>query len=40
MLNGMGIQTDVDLEKLIQAGRFIMEYLGRKTQSKVNLAHS
>lgn len=38
MLNGLGIQTGVDLDKLILAGRFIMQALGRETKSKVNLA--
>jgi hydroxymethylglutaryl-CoA lyase len=40
MLNGMGIQTGVDLKKLISAGRFISEYLRCKPKSKVNLASS
>jgi hydroxymethylglutaryl-CoA lyase len=40
MLNGMGISTGVDLDKLIAAGKFISEKLGRKPQSKVNLAIS
>jgi isopropylmalate/homocitrate/citramalate synthase len=40
MLNGMGISTGVDLDKLIEAGKFISEKLGRKPQSKVNLAIS
>jgi hydroxymethylglutaryl-CoA lyase len=35
MLNGMGITTGVDLDKLLAAGRFIVEYLQRETQSKV-----
>jgi hydroxymethylglutaryl-CoA lyase len=38
MLNGLGIDTGVDLKKLSQVGRFIMESLGRETQSKVNKA--
>lgn len=38
MLNGMGIKTNIDLEKLIAVGRFISEKLGREPQSKVNLA--
>lgn len=38
MLNGMGIDTGVDLQKLIAAGRFISKQLGRQPQSKVNLA--
>ena len=38
MLHGMGIETGVDLVKLVNAGRSISEILGRKPQSKVNLA--
>lgn len=38
MLNGMGIQTDVDMKKLIHAGQYIMQHLGRQTQSKVSRA--
>lgn len=38
MLNGMGIDTGVDLKKLMAAGRFISSQLGRMPQSKVNLA--
>ena len=35
MLNGMGIETGVDLDRLIGAGAFICEKLGRATQSRV-----
>lgn len=35
MLNGLGIETGVDLEKLVEAGKFICDYLGRPTGSKV-----
>jgi hydroxymethylglutaryl-CoA lyase len=35
MLNGMGIETGVDLDRLIAAGTFITEVLGRETQSRV-----
>lgn len=38
MLNGMGIDTGVDLKKLIAAGKFISRQLGREPQSKVSLA--
>lgn len=38
MLNGMGIETGVDLKKMIEVGRYISTQLGRKPQSKVNLA--
>jgi isopropylmalate/homocitrate/citramalate synthase len=40
MLQGMNIETGVDLEKLIQVGRFITQELGAKMQSKVNQAKS
>jgi len=38
MLHGMGIETGVDLEKLIEVGHFISEFFGRAPQSKVSLA--
>jgi len=38
LLHGMGIDTGVDLKKLIAAGKFISKQLGRLPQSKVNLA--
>jgi len=38
MLHGMGIDTGVDLKKLIAAGKFISKQLGRVPQSKVNMA--
>ncbi len=38
MLNGLGIEHGVDLEKLIVAGRSICKILGRPVMSKVNLA--
>lgn len=38
MLHGMGVQTGVDLEQLIDAGRFICEHLQRSSESKVNRA--
>jgi len=40
MLNGMKIETGVDLKKLIQVGHFITEQLGTIVRSKVNLALS
>ena len=40
MLHGMGIETGVDLAKLVEAGAFISEALGRKTMSKVARAMS
>lgn len=38
LLNGLNIQTGVDLNKLVEVGQFISGYLGRTTQSKTNLA--
>ncbi len=35
MLNGLGIETGVDLSKLVQAGRFISDFLQRQPASKV-----
>jgi isopropylmalate/homocitrate/citramalate synthase len=35
MLKGMGIDTGVDLDRLIAAGAFIRQVLGRETQSRV-----
>lgn len=35
MLHGMGIETGLDLDKLIDAGVFISDALGRPTQSRV-----
>jgi isopropylmalate/homocitrate/citramalate synthase len=40
MLNGMDIQTGVDLEKLIETGRYISQQLGRQPKSRVNCAYS
>lgn len=40
MLEGMGIQTGVDLTKLVNAGRFLVEQLGHATRSRVSLAMS
>lgn len=40
MLQGMGIETGVDLEKLMVAGRYICEELGKNTESKVSKALS
>jgi hydroxymethylglutaryl-CoA lyase len=39
-LNGLGIETGVDLKKLIQAGQYITQQIGRDTQSKVSKAMS
>jgi len=38
MLHGLGIETGVDLDALIDTGRFISEALGRQSASKVALA--
>jgi len=36
MLDGLGIDTGVNLEKLIEAGNFISNYLNRKSQSNIS----
>jgi hydroxymethylglutaryl-CoA lyase len=38
MLHGMGIETGIDLDKLIDAGKYISDYLGRKSNSRVATA--
>lgn len=38
LLNGLGIETGVDLEKLMAAGLFICTHLGRRSGSRVALA--
>ena len=38
MLHGMDIETGIDLNKLIETGRFISDVLGRVPQSRVSLA--
>jgi len=38
MLNGLSIETGVDLDKLCDAGRFISNVIGRAPASKVSLA--
>ena len=38
MLNGMGIETGIDLDKLIDAGQFISDFLGRKPNSRAATA--
>ncbi|KAG8440153.1 hypothetical protein GDO86_006088 [Hymenochirus boettgeri] len=40
MLHGLGIQTGVDINKLMQAGAFICKALGKKSNSKVAQAMS
>ena len=36
--HGMGMETGIDLDKLVDAGEYICEELGRPTQSKVSKA--
>lgn len=38
MLNGLGVQTGVDLDKLISVGKFISNELEKPSESKVNRA--
>ncbi|WP_404300493.1 hydroxymethylglutaryl-CoA lyase [Alicycliphilus denitrificans] len=38
MLQGMGIDTGIDLDKLVDAGAYISEFLSRKPQSRVAVA--
>jgi hydroxymethylglutaryl-CoA lyase len=38
MLHGMGIDTGIDLDKLIDAGQFISDHLQRKSQSRAATA--
>lgn len=39
MLNGLGLRTGVDLERLVDIGRWICGVLGREPSSKVNQAY-
>ncbi|HET7656035.1 MAG TPA: hydroxymethylglutaryl-CoA lyase, partial [Luteimonas sp.] len=38
MLHGMGIDTGIDLEKLVETGRWLAAQLGRASGSKVTQA--
>jgi hydroxymethylglutaryl-CoA lyase len=38
MLNGMNIETNVDMQKLLIAGDYINQFLSRQSTSKVALA--
>ncbi len=38
MLHGMGIETGIDLDKLIDAGKFISDFLERKPNSRASTA--
>jgi len=40
MLNGLGVKTNVDIEKLMSAGDFIGKHLGRPSDSKTAIALS
>ncbi|MGB1262225.1 MAG: hydroxymethylglutaryl-CoA lyase [Cognaticolwellia sp.] len=39
MLNGLGITSDIDFEKLLAAGWFISDKLGKAANSKVSMAY-
>jgi len=39
MLNGMGVRTGIDLDKLVDIGRWICGVLGKEPSSKVNRAY-
>jgi hydroxymethylglutaryl-CoA lyase len=38
LLNGLGIETGVDIDKLVDAGAYISEVLGRAPVSRVGRA--
>jgi hydroxymethylglutaryl-CoA lyase len=38
MLHGMGIETGIDLDKLVDAGKFISDFLGRPSGSRAATA--
>ena len=38
LLHGMGIDTGIDLDQLVDAGQFISDFLGRKSSSRVATA--
>ncbi len=40
MLDGLGVETGIDMDRLVEAGRFISDYLGRPPASKVAQALS
>jgi len=40
MLDGLGVATGVDLERLLQADRYICQALGRESRSKVAVARA
>ncbi|KAK6164028.1 hypothetical protein DH2020_000892 [Rehmannia glutinosa] len=40
MLNGLGVKTNIDMDKLLSAGEYISQYLGRPSGSKTAVALS
>ena len=38
MLDGMGIETGVDMDRLLEAGRYISDFLGREPVSRAATA--
>lgn len=38
MLHGIGVKTNVDMNKLLCAGKYISQYLGRQSGSKTAVA--
>lgn len=38
MLNGLGVQTNVDIMKVIAAGEYICQHIGRQNNSKAAIA--
>ncbi|KAL0389279.1 UNVERIFIED_CONTAM: Hydroxymethylglutaryl-CoA lyase, mitochondrial [Sesamum calycinum] len=38
MLNGLGVKTNIDMDKLLSAGEYINQYLGRQSGSKTAVA--
>lgn len=40
MLNGLGVKTNVNLQKVMSAGNFICKHLGRQSGSKTAIALS
>jgi hydroxymethylglutaryl-CoA lyase len=38
MLHGMGIETGIDLDKLVDAGKYIRDYLRRPPNSRAATA--
>jgi len=40
MLDGLGVETGVDLDALVKVGRFISDHLGRNPVSRANIALS